>query len=129
MNSPACYDGLGTTPALPRSEVPLIDLDVRRELTPLATCAGKDMTKLDVLRVQKRRVIECACRHRANARHGLQPEPEIRTATRAEVDLQPSARFVRCVAVAGRSETEETNVLLLKHDLGPKRRAGTALTP
>ena len=79
MSSPECGSGakaavaLGVQrrveqhSALLRPEVPFIDLDIRREVTPPAACASEDVTKLDVVGVQEVRVIKRACWHRANA--------------------------------------------------------------
>jgi hypothetical protein len=109
--------------------VPFIDLNVRCELAPRSARTSENVTKLDVLGVQESRIIECASRDCSNARNGLQRKPKVRTATRAKIDLQPSAGLVRGVAVAGRSEAGESDVLLLKHHLGSKCCASAALTP
>jgi hypothetical protein len=106
-----------------------INLHIRRELTPLSARASEDMTKLDVLGIQEGWLIERARRHCANTWDCLQREPEVRTAAWTEVDLQPSARLVRNVTVSRRGNAGERNVPLGKHDLGPERRSGTALTP
>ena len=87
-------EGLGHTPALLRPEVLLIDLDIRRVPTPLAARASENMSELDVLGIQEGWLVKCACRHCANTRHRLQRKPEIRTAARTEIDLQPSAGLV-----------------------------------
>lgn len=119
----------GGATALLGAEVLFIDIDIRCEFTPLPARASEDVTKLELLGIEKSGVIQRTCGNRANARNCLQRKPEIRSATRAEVDLQPSARLIRSVAVACRSLTGESDVLLLKHDLRTKRCASAALTP
>ena len=44
-------------------------------------------------------------------------------------ETTPRVETVGRVAIAGRSKAREGDIALIKHHLGPKRRAGTTLTP
>ena len=82
----------------------LMDLHIRSEIAPLSARASEDMAELDALGIQESGIIECASRHCSDARNRLQGHPQVGSAPRAEIGVQPPSGLVRDVVVAGQGD-------------------------
>src|SRR5688500_18889075 len=63
-----------------RAEVPLVLLDVRREVRPLSPRSQEDVAELVVFRLDPGRIVECPGWQSAHAWNRLQRETEVRAA-------------------------------------------------
>src|SRR5688572_10205441 len=112
-----------------RAEVPLVLLDVGREVRPLSPRSQEDVAELVAFRLDPRRIVECPGRQSAHAGNRLQRETEVRAAAPAELDLEPSARFVGDVSIARDFRARHLDLIAAEHDFRTEGRAGPALTP
>src|SRR5688572_27318061 len=112
-----------------RAEMPLVLLDVRREVRPLSPRLQKDMTELVAVRLDPGRIVERARWQGPHAGNGLQREAEVGAAAPAELDFEPSARFVGDVSITRDFRTRHLDLIAAEHDFRPEGRAGPALTP
>src|SRR5215204_5198441 len=102
-----------------RAEVPLVLLDVGREVRPLSPRSQEDMAELVAFRLDPGRIVECTSRQSAHAGNRLEGETEVRAAAPAELDLEPSARFVGDVSITRDFRARHLDLIAAEHDFRP----------
>lgn len=104
-------------------------LDEWREVRPFALRAQKDVPYLVAVGADPRGIVERTGRQGAHARHRLQGETEVAAASAAELEVEPSTRFIRDMPVARDALSCDLDLVTVEHGLGAEGRAGTTLAP
>jgi hypothetical protein len=112
-----------------RAEVPLVLLDVRREVRPFSPRSQKDVAELVAFRRDPGRIVERTSGQSAHAGDRFQREAEVRAAASTEFDFEPSPRFVGNVPIVGNLIARHFNLIVVEHDFRTKGRPGPALAP
>jgi hypothetical protein len=73
--------------------------------------------------------IERAGRKSAHSRRGFQCKAKITAALAAELDIEPPSGLVGDVAISIYFRTCDLHLIVIKHDLDPEGRSGSALAP
>src|ERR1041384_4692359 len=104
-----------------------IGFHLGREIAPPSPGAGKYMAEFLPRGVQRFWLVESPGRDRPDPRDRLQRHAEVRTASRAKVDLQPAPRLVRLMAIHAGLDSGKVDILFREHHFGAERGSSAPL--